>query len=495
MAREKLPITGTTVFTDGATDKPATREDWNGSMQGLETYAAATNEKITGQTATISVAIEAANQAKEAAGAAGTKADAATTAAGEAKTAAEGATTSAGEAKAEAQAASEKAEAASSAAANAQTAAQEASTAATSASGSAAAAKTAADTASANAQAASQGVEQVKTEVADLEKATFSMEGKRTVWFGDSIMLGQSAVGDNYYDRPYPTVFGEITGASVQNLADGGSTMSSYVYANISFVNKVKATSLSGFDYLFFCFGTNDYGNNVPMGTPDSTAANTFMGAMENAISYISTTYPLLKVVCLVPTFAPTNTVPNTLGYTMDAYKNAICRIAAKWNIPVIDLDGGMGYNANNWNAHIWDTTSPRLHPNQKTHEEIGNYIAKSISAQPSQSKRVYSGYNSRQPISLASGVTNYTAGHPATYWLDSEGNLWLDASGYLAGTGPDIGTIPAAYAPASTVYFPIIAGGGAAPTTGYITNTGKVSSVINGTIDHNFCVCIPRFK
>lgn len=211
-----------------------------------------------------------------------------------------------------------------------------------------------------------------------VEKA-FNLLGKKVVFLGDSITNGSN---EGEIETTFPQQFANVTGADVTNLAIGGASAANIEIAPSTAWKQAQQVT-QAYDYAFFMFGTNDYGygSAAPMGTVGSSDKGTVCGGLGEAVKLVQKTFPLTKVIGIIPPYMPGDTVVKD-GRTALNVKAMVASVYTMLNVPYIDLTHGLGYNAENWDAHLadWDKNLTRLHPNQSTYIEIGNYIAYALS-------------------------------------------------------------------------------------------------------------------
>lgn len=121
--------------------------------------------------------------------------------------------------------------------------------------------------------------------------------------------------------------------------------------------------------------GTNDWANNVALGTPDSTDTATFMGAYNVLVGKLMARFPTARVLIGTTPYGElpgrltdgsgwTQTHVNSIGLTTRDYADACRTIARRWGLPVIDFSGECGWNISNIALYMKDDGG-RLHPNE----------------------------------------------------------------------------------------------------------------------------------
>lgn len=126
-------------------------------------------------------------------------------------------------------------------------------------------------------------------------------------------------------------------------------------------------------DVVCILGGTNDYGTDVPVGTPDDTDEATFCGALNILCDGLSKKYEGKQVVFITPFYRVCT--KNNAGHTLQQYRDAITSIAqTKFGFYVIDgLQLGPNDKTENLELLLFDG----LHPNPPAHEIIGERLAK----------------------------------------------------------------------------------------------------------------------
>jgi lysophospholipase L1-like esterase len=120
-------------------------------------------------------------------------------------------------------------------------------------------------------------------------------------------------------------------------------------------------------DLLTIFLGTNDYGGNRTLGSyQDTSADQTFYGDTRRVIEAVLDHKPGIELVMITPPVRgaypdqPVNPAPNASGAYLWQYVEAIQRVAADYDVPVIDAyhDSGIGFD------NLAELTFDNLHPN-----------------------------------------------------------------------------------------------------------------------------------
>jgi lysophospholipase L1-like esterase len=143
-------------------------------------------------------------------------------------------------------------------------------------------------------------------------------------------------------------------------------------------------------DLVTILGGTNDFSYNVPLGTINDTTRNTFYGALRVMLEGITNMMPSARIIMFTPMQRdmikanyPGETAglgPNTAGFTLLQYVDAIIQMCGIYSIPVYDLYRKSGVNKLNIETY---TKQPgrddRLHPNEAGFVLLARQMAKFI--------------------------------------------------------------------------------------------------------------------
>lgn len=180
-----------------------------------------------------------------------------------------------------------------------------------------------------------------------LSRAT-SLGGKSIAVFGDSIVQGRMCKNGNSVNmamaKPFSNLLSEIAGTEPNNFGIGGALVYDNDWKSLS----RHYASVTGFDVVFLCAGTNDYGGAIDMA--DFRAAFT---TVLTALVAGNT-----KVYVCTPTRRSTNGT-NSAGLMLQDYATAEIEIAQAQGVSVIDL-----YTLTN-NQTFKGQLSGGLHPNE----------------------------------------------------------------------------------------------------------------------------------
>lgn len=164
-------------------------------------------------------------------------------------------------------------------------------------------------------------------------------------WVGDSIMYAGSNVGvaDCYrynasrsLDLPwnYHAVSGTtITDGYGFEWATGAGTGYSGFVATEDGTGKAETSKelLRMCKMVVLAMGTNDFGNDAPLGTVDDTGTDTFYGAFRAWLTYFQTHNPNLPIIVVTPFKRDTWATPNEENLILPDYVRAMYVVAREF--------------------------------------------------------------------------------------------------------------------------------------------------------------------
>ena len=173
--------------------------------------------------------------------------------------------------------------------------------------------------------------------------------GKKYIALGDSITKGENSldsynamVGDRYTDVARE----EFGFKSVVNYGIGGSRITSHSNSNDGMIDRYNA--MDDADLICVFGGTNDFGNNVPLGEIDDGDATHFKYALNELCKGLLNKYHSKTIYFITPIHrndSKKDNVANGAGHILKDYVDAIKEICSEWGIPVLDLYSTYGIN------------------------------------------------------------------------------------------------------------------------------------------------------
>lgn len=195
--------------------------------------------------------------------------------------------------------------------------------------------------------------------------------------------------------------------ASLGDSITAGGTWQAYVSGVLGLVNTnfgIGGTRISGangdtsamcqdtrinaipttIDVLSMMGGTNDWAQNIALGSANSTDPTTFNGALNTFAQKAFARWPTKKIFLVttpygeIPDYVPRGWVDpahNTLGLTTNDYAQAIRDAASRLNMPLIDVARDANWGTTNIQTALGGSTTDHLHP------AGGSQAAKGIAA------------------------------------------------------------------------------------------------------------------
>lgn len=180
-------------------------------------------------------------------------------------------------------------------------------------------------------------------------EATNPLNGLSASFIGDSLTRGAGS------SKPFTETLAELSSMTIHNFGVDGSCVADKASETAaSFIDR-KTDYNTGVDIIGIMGGTNDYWNNVPLGTIGSTDTTTFYGALEYLVSTFITYKPGVFLFLMTPPqayrsesrldegYAAFPYPKNNLGLSLDDYCEAIRKVCAKYSLPCLDLQKNSG--------------------------------------------------------------------------------------------------------------------------------------------------------
>lgn len=139
------------------------------------------------------------------------------------------------------------------------------------------------------------------------------------------LIMGDSISDTNYASRyiswvvPFMELCKNIRGCKVTNSSvSGNNTLNVY--------NRLQALEINDIDIIIFFVGTNDYGQQIPMGGMTSTDSTTYNGALNSMYNYICNTNSNAQVFFIspLPRALLTNATTPLLAYIRSLYNHCV---------------------------------------------------------------------------------------------------------------------------------------------------------------------------
>ncbi len=209
--------------------------------------------------------------------------------------------------------------------------------------------------------------------------------GKRLIQYGDSITAQKEwqnylkSIGLDISDNTNFGVGGtRITGAP----GDTGAMCQD---------TRINALPTSNVDSLLVIGGTNDWAQDVVLGSEGSTDPLEFYGGLNTMFEKLTTKYPSMTYFTGTPPYGEfTGGAVNGVGLTLVDYAEAMRVAARKWGIPLIDIQANEGVNS--INVQTWRKNDGSwIHPTAEAGERIARIVtSKLYEMYPLDNRRYY---------------------------------------------------------------------------------------------------------
>lgn len=215
------------------------------------------------------------------------------------------------------------------------------------------------------------------------------------VYFDDVCVLGDSftdnirdslGAGTFYFTRWYEFAKEINHIKTVFNYGFGGTCMSPSVSGENSFYTRMQTmySEHNNPSAVFVLGGTNDYHNDVPLGTINDVTTDTFYGTLNKMCEYFKENFHTSKVVFCTPIMrvspsngktetTPANNQTNSNGNSLEQFANAMIEVCHKWALPCFDAyhNSGICPQARNTQNFAW-FMNDGIHMKQNGHKQLG---------------------------------------------------------------------------------------------------------------------------
>lgn len=199
-------------------------------------------------------------------------------------------------------------------------------------------------------------------------------------------------IGDSISDtalipqRKYMTVLGEaFPNITITNVGKDGSHFTNKTTGYSTFASLLDKLPSTTPNVVTVFGGVNDFIQNCSIGTISSANTTDFYGALNSFVSAAKSKYPSAEIIFIIPlnmtpgVFSTNSDGTNSIGNTLQNYRDAIKNVCANNNIKVIDLHEDSELQPNL-------ITSDGLHPNQDGHALLATKLRTSMPSVPSSS-------------------------------------------------------------------------------------------------------------
>lgn len=226
----------------------------------------------------------------------------------------------------------------------------------------------------------------VKQDIEPLERYIKSyFNGKKMVVIGDSITQGYTL---NTNERRWAEQVASMFNMSLVNYGIGGSEIAQFkVDDNTYNPMCIRYAEMDDADLIIVAGGTNDWNHtHTTLGEFGDTSINTFYGALDTICKGLLSKYVGKNIMFITPikrwhalAEGAEYYNPNSMGYILEQFVNAIKKVCGFYGIPVLDMFNECTLNpivSSISEAYIPDGT----HPNYEGHKIMARQIAGFIS-------------------------------------------------------------------------------------------------------------------
>lgn len=201
-------------------------------------------------------------------------------------------------------------------------------------------------------------------------------------FLGDSITKGYAV---SSIEKCYVSLVGQMLNAEVRNYGISGTRIAKNKCPSINpsydqyFASRVEMMKRDA-DLVFVFGGVNDFGHgDAPLGVFGDKAPDTFYGALDDLINKLEKYFAQEKITFILPLYYENENDPHGFGECenikkpLSDYRKAICEVAAKYNIKILDIKDEVGPASNKM------FFADGLHPNDAGNKIIAELIVEYI--------------------------------------------------------------------------------------------------------------------
>ena len=241
-----------------------------------------------------------------------------------------------------------------------------------------------------------------------------ALTGIRMLGMGDSLLCGHlEGNGASWFDaigRKYGMVYynfavsGETVAYSDQAKAEHGAA--SMVRRQEAIIEKVQDV-----DLIILEGGTNDKGDDIPIGEDSDYQDSSFKGALNIMIDRFQAAYPDALIVCMTP-YRWTNGKTNSLGLTYSDYSQAMKEICSLQGVLCLDNERNSSVDFGNDAYLQWADeglsfgfADVNRHFNLKAQEKLQAVYENYLEEKLAEWKKAKAGENEEEAASAAGGT------------------------------------------------------------------------------------------
>ena len=149
-------------------------------------------------------------------------------------------------------------------------------------------------------------------------------------------------------------------------------------------VSKIVSMDYSTADVFTLFYGTNDFGNERPIGLNSDTTPETFKGAINYVITRLKASYPTVQLIFFTPVWRArnilgdgkeSNTYPNPAGIYLIQYVDALMEVCALHDVDVFDTYRSSDINTEHEKKYLLDG----LHLSRAGADHLGVLFAEQL--------------------------------------------------------------------------------------------------------------------
>ena len=225
-------------------------------------------------------------------------------------------------------------------------------------------------------QSATEGLNILSSDVAELKASQTMMtsQWKDKIW---NVALDSLTAGFGTTKSYHQYIQEDLGITTINNYGISSTEICTSGTSGNPFINRYLSMDVNA-DLITVLGGSNDFLHNAELGTFDSRDNSTFYGALHNLCVGLVTNFTNSKIAFFTPLringIYGIDTVPNTKGYILEDYVDAIKEVCGFYSIPVLDLFKSSGLSP--YIPYMKTNYMPDgTHPNAVGHRMIADKI------------------------------------------------------------------------------------------------------------------------
>jgi lysophospholipase L1-like esterase len=199
----------------------------------------------------------------------------------------------------------------------------------------------------------------------------------KTVFFGSSTVEGAGASAP---ERRFSSLVSQVMGWEEINLGIGGTTVTGrddegQIIALESGIGRVPEVIEAQPDIVVILYGTNDFGQSIPLGEAKQFRQGTFFWDYDTMLRGLLDALEPNQFFIGLGQYRADAETPNAQGLTLTDYNRVIREAGERYGLCVLDAYTHAGIDANNWPRYAADD----IHVNDAGHELLAAFYLESI--------------------------------------------------------------------------------------------------------------------